>query len=74
MRKEKFLIMIKFIILGKIKIQKLMENQITRMIRILYKKIPQISKAVAVMKKMGKKKKSIFTIMDLMMKKEIIKL
>ena len=66
--------MIKYIILGKIKILKLMENQITRMIRIFYKKIPQTSKVVAVMKKMGKKKKSIFIIMDLMMKKEIIRL
>lgn len=74
MRREKFLIMIKYIISEIIKVQRLMENQIMRMIRILYRKIQLTSKVVVVMKKMAKKKKSIFIIMDLMMKKEIIKL
>jgi hypothetical protein len=40
----------------------------------LFKKILPINKAAAVMRKREKKRKNIFTIMDLMMKKEITKL
>jgi hypothetical protein len=74
MRKERFLTMIKFIILETTRIQRLMENQVWQTIKTLFKKILPINKAAAVMRKREKKRKNIFTIMDLMMKKEITKL
>lgn len=70
-RREKFLIMIKYIISEKTKIQRLMGNQMKKTKRKLFKRIPLTNKAVAAMKKMERKRKSIFTIMDSMMKKEI---
>jgi hypothetical protein len=74
MRKERFLTMIKFIILETTRIQRLMENLVWQTIKILSEKILLINKAVAAMRKREKKRKNIFTIMDSMMKKEITKL
>jgi len=74
MRKERFLTMIKFIILETTRIQRFMGNLVWQTIKILSEKILPINKAVAAMRKREKKRKNIFTIMDSMMKKEITKL